>query len=171
MNGLHRQGTDFPSQMYGMPNVPPHLRSEMGQASGRSSPSLTSAPPNGAMPQYQQHQQQRGPVTSHPTAYGPPSVLEPPTSTDNTQPGSATGSPHMGAMGWQSPHQQGIGSPAPNQYSYADPNTYGHPQSNLYYANAGVPRPRSTEPNHYDPRNGAWGHMGNGETGAVNQLS
>ncbi|MBE7181925.1 MAG: hypothetical protein INR71_12100 [Terriglobus roseus] len=168
MGALHRQPSEFAPSMYGIPSVPAHLRNEMQQPSPRSSPALTSQPYTPAM---QPHQQQaRAPLTSHPAGYGPPSVLEPPTSTNNAQSNSANGSPHMSAMGWQSPGHQGLPSPSGAEYSYPDPQNYGNPHSNLYYANANMQRPRSTEPDHYDPRQAGWSHMGAGATGAVNHL-
>lgn len=190
---LYRQGLqgNFQPALFGlneMPSiVPPHMRNKMQQQSPRSSPSLTSAPYSPSMQSQQaQQQQSRTPITSHPAGYGPPSVLEPPASTNNVQQSSTpNGSPHMSAMGWQSPvhgeHGAGPGSPTAAEaagYPYAaDPaGGYGNPQSNLYYANAslqaGAGRPRSTEPDHgYDPRQAGWNHIGNGTAGAVNQLS
>ena len=108
-------------------------------------------------------------MTSHPAGYGPPSVLEPPTSTNNAQSGSANGSPHMGAMGWQSPSHQGMPSPtAQESYAYPDPNHYAGAAQNLYYANQAMQRPGSAEPNeHYNARQG-WSHMGAGPAGTVN---
>jgi hypothetical protein len=143
---LHRTGSDMG---YGMP-IPNHLRNEM-QHSPRSSPALTSQPYMGAV-------NQRPNLTSHPSAYGPPPVLEPPTQTQSGQSTSANGSPHMGAMGWQSPSHQGMPSPAPADGSYVYPEPqYGAPQTNLYYSNTNIRRPNSTEPDQYDPRQQA--HM------------
>jgi hypothetical protein len=137
---LHRQGSDMG---YGIP-IPGHLRSEL-QHSPRSSPSLTSQPMYGAV------QQQAGRVTSHPTGYanGPPQVLEPAPQSHSGQPTSASGSPHMSAMGWQSPGHPGMGSPNPGEhYAYPDPAAqYGGHQQNMYYQS--VPRPTSTEPGSY----------------------
>ncbi|KAF2103688.1 hypothetical protein NA57DRAFT_62588 [Rhizodiscina lignyota] len=162
MGGM-RQATEFAPYMGGM-NIPSHLRSEIQQPSPRSSPSLTSQPYTPAM---QQHPQ-RAPMTSHPAGYGPPSVLEPPTSTNNAQPGSQNGSPHMSTMGWQSPAQQAMPSPAaPEGYPYPDPNQhYAAPAQMGYYSNQPMQRPGSAEPNeHYNARQG-WPHMGAGPANA-----
>jgi len=140
---LHRAGSDMG---YGM-TIPGHLRSEI-QHSPRSSPALTSQPYMSAV-----GGAQRSAMTSHPN-YPPPPVLEPPTGTHSGQSTNATGSPHMGNVGWQSPsHHQGMPSPAPGEnYVYPEPQ-YGAPQNNLYYPNSNMPRrPQSTEPEHYDPR-------------------
>lgn len=137
---MHRQNTDF---AYMAMNVPPHLRNEMPQHSPRSSPSLSQAysnPVNG---------HSRPSLTSHPNAYGPPSVLEPPA---QTQPGSANGSPHMGPIGWQSPSQAALPSPsAGDGYGYADA-PYNNSQQNLYYQNSNLRRTNSTEPDQYELR-------------------
>jgi hypothetical protein len=146
---LHRAGSDIG---YGMP-IPGHLRNEL-QPSPRSSPALTSQPYMTAVPQAQ-----RGPMTSHPhpASYGPPQVLEPPTQTHSGQSTNATGSPHMGAVGWQSPSHQGMPSPNPGEgYVYPEPQ-YNTAQANIYYQNNGMRRPNSAEPDHYDPRQP--GHM------------
>ncbi|CZS98938.1 hypothetical protein WAI453_008465 [Rhynchosporium graminicola] len=92
--------------------------------------------------------------TSHPVAYGPPSILEPPTNSDR-QSGSIGGSPHMGNVGWQSPSQSSMPSPSQsNGYVYPDPD-YGQ---QLYYQNSNMRRPQSTEPDAYDvkPRVEMW---------------
>jgi hypothetical protein len=144
---LHRTGSDMG---YGMPGIPGHLRNEL-QPSPRSSPSLTSQPYALSAAPIQQ-QQQRPSLTSHPNSYGPPQVLEPPTQTHSGQSTSANGSPHMGAMGWQSPSHPGMASPNPGEpYVYPDPPAqYAHQQPGMYYQN--VRRPQSTEPDQYDPR-------------------
>lgn len=144
---MHRTNSDMG---YGMP-IPGHLRTEL-QPSPRSSPSLTSQPYVMAAPT---NQPGRPSLTSHPNSYGPPQVLEPPTQTHNGQPTSANGSPHMGAMGWQSPGHPGMASPShPGEsYVYPDPpQAYPtHQQQNMYYQNAPIRRPQSSEPD-YDPR-------------------
>ncbi|KAF2277156.1 uncharacterized protein EI97DRAFT_375612 [Westerdykella ornata] len=146
---MHRQNSDY-AYMHGNMNVPAHIRNEMPQASPRASPSLTSQnyPPNVAA--------QRPAITSHPNGYGPPpQILEPPASANHNQsagPGSANGSPHMSAMGWQSPSQQALPSPgAGENYVYPDPH-YGGNSNNMYYSQTSMPRrPNSTEPDHYNP--------------------
>ncbi|KAL9062323.1 MAG: hypothetical protein Q9157_009025 [Trypethelium eluteriae] len=143
MPTLHRQASDY--AYMGM-NMPPHLRGELQQPSPRSSPSVASQPytsvPGPARPS----------LTSHPSGYGPPSVLEPPATSNNgqQQAGSANGSPHMANMGWQSPAQQGIPSPNPgDSYVYPEPH-YGASASNMYYPpNSNMRRPQSTEPDPY----------------------
>ena len=140
---LHRTGSDM--SYHGMP-IPNHLRTGM-QHSPRSSPSLTSQPYMSAVP----NQAPRS-MTSHPTGYGPPQVLEPPTTTHSGQSTSANGSPHMAAMGWQSPSHQPMASPGPAEgYVYPEPQ-YGGAQANMYYSNPNIRRPNSTEPDQYDPR-------------------
>lgn len=146
--GMHRQNSDY--AYMGSMNVPPHLRNEMPQPSPRASPSLTSQPyqpPVGA---------QRPAITSHPSGYGPPPILEPPASANHNQAvgtSSANGSPHMAAMGWQSPSQQALPSPGPgdNAYVYPEPGNYGGANNNMYYSSANIRRPNSTEPDHYNP--------------------
>ncbi|QDS75077.1 hypothetical protein FKW77_006813 [Venturia effusa] len=144
---MHRNNSDMG---YGMP-IPGHLRTEL-QPSPRSSPSLTSQPYVMAAPT---NQPGRPSLTSHPNSYGPPQVLEPPTQTHGGQPASANGSPHMGAMGWQSPSHPGMASPShPGEsYVYPDPpqGYAAHQQQNMYYQNAPLRRPQSSEPD-YDPR-------------------
>ncbi|KAH7036829.1 hypothetical protein B0J12DRAFT_713344 [Macrophomina phaseolina] len=155
MPAMHRQVSDFAYMQN--PNMPAHLRSEMQQPSPRSSPSLTSQPYTSVS------SQPRPPITSHPTGYGPPSVLEPPTGaaqsqqqqqqqSQQQQPGSAHSSPHMSNMGWQSPAQQNMPSPSGNDsYTYPEPH-YGASAPNMYYGNPNMARPNSTEPDGYDPR-------------------
>ncbi|KAF2089494.1 hypothetical protein K490DRAFT_37535 [Saccharata proteae CBS 121410] len=148
---MHRQASDF--AYVGSMNMPPHMRSELQQPSPRSSPSLSSQTYTTMAPQA------RPTITSHPTGYGPPSVLEPPTSTNHAQPGSANGSPHMANMGWQSPAQQNMPSPGPgDSYTYPEPH-YGASAPNMYYPQPGLRRPNSTEPNEYDPRQRMAGDM------------
>ncbi|ORX95981.1 hypothetical protein BCR34DRAFT_607788 [Clohesyomyces aquaticus] len=146
---MHRQGSDY--AYMGNLNVPPHLRNEMPQPSPRSSPSLTSQSYNSTV------STQRPAITSHPSGYGPPPILEPPASANHNNqsggPGSANGSPHMGSMGWQSPSQQALPSPGAGDsgYVYPDPH-YGNSASNMYYPNnSNIRRPNSTEPEHYNP--------------------
>ncbi|KAF2020676.1 hypothetical protein BU24DRAFT_403768 [Aaosphaeria arxii CBS 175.79] len=144
--GMHRQNSDY-AYMGGM-NVPPHLRNEMPQPSPRASPSLTTQ-------SYQPVGNQRPTITSHPTGYGPPQILEPPASANHNQSGgttSANGSPHMGAMGWQSPSQHALPSPGSgdNGYVYPEPQ-YGQPNNSIYYSNPNIRRPHSTEPEQYNP--------------------
>ncbi|KAF2460615.1 hypothetical protein BDY21DRAFT_280746 [Lineolata rhizophorae] len=144
VQSMHRQASEY-SYMSGM-NVPPHLRSELQQPSPRSSPSLTSQSYTSA------GAQPRPSLTSHPTNYGPPSVLEPPTNTNHGTPGSTAGSPHMGSVGWQSPSQQSMPSPNPaDGYVYPEPH-YGAAAPNMYYHNSAMRRPQSAEPDQYDPR-------------------
>ncbi|RDW88764.1 putative protein glass [Coleophoma cylindrospora] len=91
--------------------------------------------------------------TSHPTNYGPPPTLEPPTSMEGRQPGSTTGSPHMTSMGWQSPSHASMPSPSQsNGYVYPDPDPYGSAaaMNHMYYPNSNIRRPQSTEPEGYE---------------------
>ncbi|KAF2178395.1 hypothetical protein K469DRAFT_695682 [Zopfia rhizophila CBS 207.26] len=144
--GMHRQNSDY--AYMGNMNVPPHLRNEMPQPSPRSSPSLTSQSYASTV------SNQRPAITSHPSGYGPPPILEPPASANHNQSGgtgSANGSPHMGTMGWQSPSQQALPSPGAgdNSYVYPEPQ-FGNSGSNMYYPNSNIRRPNSTEPDHYN---------------------
>lgn len=90
--------------------------------------------------------------TSHPTGYGPPQPLEP--SLEPQQgPGSATGSPHMGSVGWQSPSHAAspTHSASGNGYVYPDPEGYPPNAASLgqmFYngASAATRRSGSTEP-------------------------
>ncbi|KUJ07353.1 uncharacterized protein LY89DRAFT_766533 [Mollisia scopiformis] len=63
--------------------------------------------------------------TSHPTGYGSPSILEPPANMEQRQPGSASGSPYMSSVGWQSPSQNMPSPSQSNGYVYPDPDLYG----------------------------------------------
>lgn len=144
--GMHRQATDY-AYMGGM-NVPPHMRNEMPQPSPRASPALTTQSYTSSV------SGSRPAITSHPSAYGPPPILEPPTTANHNQSGgtaSANGSPHMSTMGWQSPSQQALPSPgqADNGYVYPEPQ-YGNTQNSMYYQNHNIRRPNSTEPDHYN---------------------
>jgi hypothetical protein len=144
---MHRQATDYP-YMGGM-NVPVHMRQQMPQPSPRASPALTTQSYNSSV------SGSRPTITSHPSTYGPPPILEPPASANHNQSGgstSANGSPHMTAMGWQSPSQQAVPSPGPadNGYVYPEPQ-YGNTQNSMYYQAQHVRRPNSTEPqDHYN---------------------
>ncbi|KAF2754894.1 hypothetical protein EJ05DRAFT_494356 [Pseudovirgaria hyperparasitica] len=143
---MHRQASDY--NYMGNMNVPPHLRNEMPQQSPRASPSLAQSYASGMAPQPR--------VTSHPTAFNPPPILEPPATSNNHQAGSANASPHMGTMGWQSPGHQSMASPgAGESYVYPEHAYQPHAQNqNMYYnSNNNIRRPNSTEPDHqYDPR-------------------
>ncbi|KAF2786982.1 hypothetical protein K505DRAFT_258710 [Melanomma pulvis-pyrius CBS 109.77] len=148
--GMHRQASEY--AYMGNMNVPPHLRNEMPQPSPRASPSLTSQSYNSTV----SNPHPRPAITSHPSGYGPPQVLEPPASANHGQPGgtsSANGSPHMvSAMGWQSPSQQPLPSPGAGEGSYVYPEPhYAQSQNNMYYQNNNIRRPNSTEPDHYNP--------------------
>src|SRR5205814_1010343 len=113
-----------------------HLRGDLHQGNPRSFPStsMSNMGPRSA------------PNTSHPTGYGPPSVLEPPTNQDQRT-GSASGSPHMSSMGWQSPSQTGMPSPSPaNNYVYPEPDPYSTAPGLYYQTTSNIRRPQSTEP-------------------------
>lgn len=113
----------------------------MHQLSPRSSPSEASVPLSSFSGRQAVH-------TSHPANYPPPPVLEPPANFEQRQSGSASGSPHMSAVGWQSPSQAGMASPAQVE-SYAYPDQYGPAGvmgTHLYYPNSNIRRPQSTEP-------------------------
>lgn len=131
----------------GQMNVPPHLRNEMPQPSPRASPALTPQSYTTTA------SSSRPTITSHPSGYGPPPILEPPASANHNQSGanSVNGSPHMTAVGgWQSPSQQALPSPGAgdNSYVYPEPQ-YTNPQHQMYYQNNNIRRPNSTEPDHY----------------------
>ena len=134
---------------YSMP-IPGHLRNEM-QPSPRSSPALSSQ----AYMSMQQAPRSGGAMTSHPTSYGPPSVLEPPPQSHSGQSTNATGSPHISAVsGWQSPSHQGIPSPNPGDAQYVYPEPQYQSQNTMYnYGSSAMRRPNSADPSeHYDPR-------------------
>ena len=144
--GMHRQAPDY-AYMGGM-NVPPHMRNEMPQPSPRASPALTTQSYSSNV------SNSRPTITSHPSAYGPPQILEPPASANHNQAGgtsSANGSPHMTAMGWQSPSQQPIPSPGGGDNGYVYPEPQYNSQNSMYYQNHNIRRPNSTEPDHYNP--------------------
>lgn len=104
--GIHTLQTQYPNS-----SLPSHLRSDVHIASPTST---TSSGYNGNRP------------TSHPSGYGPPSVLEPSIET-RPGPGSASGSPHMGSVGWQSPSHAGSPSHSASGFVYPDPEAYpGH---------------------------------------------
>lgn len=128
-------------------SLPGHLRNDYHMQS--QPPPVAATYSNGMRP------------TSHPTGYGPPTILEPPANMER-QSGSANGSPHMGNVGWQSPshnmphsmqspsHSMPHSMPSPSQnngYVYPDPDPYGpgamHQQ--MYYQ-SNMRRPQSTEP-------------------------
>ena len=146
---LPRQHSDL---TYGVGSgyIPPHLRGDFGQNSPRSgsqSPSLSGFGISNARPSF----------TSHPNMYGPPPTLEPPAHGDQRSTGSASGSPHLSAMGWQSPSRGGMGSPIPgNSYVYPEP-SYEMSTPNLYYTGSQNARPQSTGPEQYEmkPRLGS----------------
>lgn len=144
---MHRQTSDY--AYMGNMHVPAHVRNEMPQPSPRASPALTTQSYTSNV------SSQRPAITSHPTGYGPPPTLEPPASANHNQSGgsgSTNGSPHMGAMGWQSPSQQALPSPGTGEgYVYPEPH-YGNNGSNMYYQNSNIRRPNSTEPDHYNPQ-------------------
>jgi hypothetical protein len=148
--GLHRQGSDYATYMGGM-NVPLHMRHEMPQPSPRASPALT------AQSYASSVSGPRPAITSHPSAYGPPPILEPPASANHNQSGgttSANGSPHMSAMGWQSPGQQPLPSPGGADHSYGSAypeQPQYQAQNGMYYQQNHIRRPNSTEPDHYNP--------------------
>ncbi|KIN04947.1 hypothetical protein OIDMADRAFT_50778 [Oidiodendron maius Zn] len=135
MNNMHRHPGD-----YGFMNnspLPGHLRGDYH--TGSQQPPATASYSNGMRP------------TSHPTGYGPPSVLEPPTSMEQRAQGSANGSPHMSSVGWQSPSSHSMPSPSQgNGYVYPDPDPYGPGASQMFYPNSNIRRPQSTEPDGYD---------------------
>ena len=148
---LPRQHGDF---FVGSGSLPPHLRGDFTQThsprSGSQSPSLSGFGLSSTRPSF----------TSHPNMYGPPPILEPPAQADQRSTGSANGSPHLSAIGWQSPTRGGMGSPVPGG-SYGYPEAYDMSTPSLYYASGSQHRPQSTEPDQYElkPRistNGMW---------------
>lgn len=132
----------------GAVSVPPHLRTGMPQASPRSSPTLASQPYR-----HPGNTQVRPTITSHPAAYGPPPILEPPTAASQAaQSGSVHGSPHTASVGWQSPHHhQALASPtSADGYVYPEP-AYSVPNPAMYYQNSAIRRHQSAEPDHFSP--------------------
>ena len=147
MPPLNRPGSDF----YLSGSLPPHMRvdvqQQQQQASPRSSPSATSP----SLSSFGGHQH-RPSLTSHPSMYGPPPILEPPTHHEQRQPGSAGGSPHMSSVGWHSPTHSAMGSPSHSEpYMYPEP-PYGGPAPHLYYPSSNMRRPQSTESDQYDTK-------------------
>lgn len=135
MNNMHRHPQDY--QYMNNSSLPGHLRGEY-QMPNQPPPSTTSFS-NGMRP------------TSHPTGYGPPSVLEPPANMDQRQPGSA--SPHMGNVGWQSPSHNMPSPSQSNGFAYPEPDPYGaqvQSVGHMYYPPSNIRRPQSTEPDVYD---------------------
>jgi hypothetical protein len=137
MNAMPRHPGDYPPYMNNSP-LPGHLRGEYHIPN--QPPPTTTAFSNGMRP------------TSHPTGYGPPSILEPPANMER-QSGSANGSPHMSSVGWQSPSHSMPSPSQSNGYVYPDPDPYGSGamnQQQMYYPNSNMRRPQSTEPDAYD---------------------
>jgi hypothetical protein len=136
--GMGRHPGEYP-YMSNSP-LPGHLRGEYHMQAQQ--PTSTTAFSNGMRP------------TSHPTGYGPPSILEPPANMEQRQSaGSASGSPHMSNVGWQSPSQNNMPSPSQsNGYVYPDPDPYGSAamSQQMYYPNSNIRRPQSQEPDAYD---------------------
>ncbi|KAI9780773.1 MAG: hypothetical protein M1839_006561 [Geoglossum umbratile] len=138
---MHRQAAEY-SFYSSNGTLPPHLRNDIQQSNSRSSSGSPSLPSLGAS-------QRPQPNTSHPTGFGLPPILEPPTNMEQRQPGSVSGSPHMSNGGWQSPSHHGMASPTqgeafcyPEHFPTSTPLTGPH----LYYQNSNIRRPQSTEP-------------------------
>ncbi len=143
---MQRQGSDY-SYLTNV-SVPPHMRVDMQRPSPQPSPGST--PPSISTLGTNHH---RPSLTSHPSGYGPPSILEPPTHQDPRQGGSGNGSPHMGSVGWQSPTHPGMVSPSHNgSYVYPEPASYGASAHHLYYPNSNLRRPQSTERDNYESK-------------------
>lgn len=143
LNGMQRHPNEY-SYMSNS-SLPSHLRNDYHHMSQPQPPTT--------MPMQNGHQIMR--PTSHPNAYGPPPILEPPANMEQRSgTGSANGSPHMATMGWQSPSH--MPSPQPgNSYVYPDPDPYGPGAamvSHMYYPNSHLRRPQSTEPDAYDQK-------------------
>ncbi|KAI4140991.1 MAG: hypothetical protein LQ341_003642 [Variospora aurantia] len=158
MPNISRQSVDY-SYMNSGP-LPHHLRHDLQPPSLRSSPSAASptlSAYGGAPPALNQH---RPSLTSHPTMYGPPPILEPPTHSEHRHSGSSGSSPHLSSVGWQSPIP-GMGSPTRDSYSYPEP-PFAQATPHLYYPNSNLRRPQSTEPNDYESKP----RMGGGEVWA-----
>ncbi|KAL2264787.1 hypothetical protein VTJ83DRAFT_7297 [Remersonia thermophila] len=120
--------------------IPAHLRGDMHV--GSPSPTTSTGFNNGMRP------------TSHPAAYAP-QTLEPSIEQQQQQqqqgPGSASGSPHIGSVGWASPAPVGSPTQSPNgnAYVYPDPESYpsGTSIASMFYNSAlAARRPDSTEP-------------------------
>jgi len=141
MNGsvaaLQRHSSEYyMNAINGGMTMPPHMRTEMANHSPRApSPANSQAymPVNG----------NRQGLTSHPTAYGLPNTLEPPTA-NGSQNGSVGGSPHLTTNGWQSPGHQSLPGAQQTDYSYPDPNTQQYVQNaqNMYYHNTAMHQPQ-----------------------------
>ncbi|MCJ1416569.1 hypothetical protein MMC32_002907 [Xylographa parallela] len=140
---LPRQHSEFSYLHSG--SLPPHMRGDVQQSSPRSSPSSTSP----SLSAYGSNHHNRPSLTSHPSMYGPPPTLEPPTHQEHRQPNSISGSPHLSSMGWQSPAHTSMGSPGHVEYMYPEP-PFGAPTPHLYYPNSSIRRPQSTEPDQYE---------------------
>lgn len=130
---LPRQ-TDYPG------SLPPHMRGEYSQPSSRS-PTSTASPTLSSFG----GPQQRTSTTSHPSLYGPPLTLEPPTNHEHRPLGSVTGSPHIGSMGWHSPLHSGMPSPGPVEHYTYQEIPYGTPTSHHYYPNSSIRRGQSQD--------------------------
>ena len=136
MNHMPRHPAEYHQYMNNS-SLPGHLRGEYSIP--HQPPPSTASYSNGMRP------------TSHPTGYGPPTILEPPTSGEQRQQGSVGGSPHMSNGGWASPSHN-MPSPSHSNYMYPDPDTYGSPapMGQMFYPSSNVRRPQSTEPDAYD---------------------
>ncbi|TVY22864.1 Zinc finger protein with KRAB and SCAN domains [Lachnellula hyalina] len=136
MNHMPRHPAEYHQYMNNS-SLPGHLRGEYSIP--HQPPPSTASYSNGMRP------------TSHPTGYGPPTILEPPTSGEQRQQGSVGGSPHMSNAGWASPSHN-MPSPSHSNYMYPDPDTYGSPapMGQMFYPSSNVRRPQSTEPDAYD---------------------
>ncbi|KAI9890247.1 MAG: hypothetical protein M1814_004282 [Vezdaea aestivalis] len=152
---MHRQATDF--AYLASNGLPHHLRTDIPQASPRSSPTgTTSSLGSNGLGTYRRPQ-----ATSHPAAYnnGLPHPLDHTSHEQQRmmQAGSQNGSPHMSTVGWHSPASSGMPSPGhpSDAYMYADPYaSMGHMGGHMYYPTAGIRRPQSTEPTEiWDPKN------------------
>jgi DNA-directed RNA polymerase subunit RPC12/RpoP len=110
-------------------SIPVHLRGDLHSGSPTSTSSLNVRP------------------TSHPTGYGPPSILEPNVEPHMSGPGSACGSPHLSSVGWPSPTH--APSPTPSSsYIYTESDYQHAHHMGMYYGGGGgqIRRPHSTEP-------------------------
>ncbi len=142
---MNHQGSDY-SYLTNI-SVPPHMRADLQRPSPQPSPTAPS--PSTSSFNASHH---RPSLTSHPSGYGPPPTLEPPTHQDPRQAGSTNGSPHAGHLGWQSPTHPSMASPAHNgSYVYPEP-PYGASTPHLCYPNSNIRRPQSTEPENYESK-------------------
>lgn len=131
---MHRQATDYAYLTSGA--LPHHLRTDLPQASPRSSPTgSTSSLSSNVMGH------RRTANTSHPAPYGHlPSTMEPHPHGDR-QMTVQNGNAHMNTVGW---HSQATGMSPGHQDPYVYPDPYasvGH----MYYPSS-IRRPQSTEP-------------------------